>query len=315
MWRWVAFVVAVLWCAQALAVPFGYRYVGSRVVSEGRHVYWYWNVDAVEIGPYGNSFVARMYARNVELGEERSYAAIIRCDTRTYRRFDSKEPFEAIDEGDPVFAVWRAGCADGRAVQRDARFERLNGSSAKAGTESGGESVARAGSEPAATKPAPAAAGTAVRVPTDKERAGVAASGTPATAAAMATPPSPAGVRVPDDAKAASAPGSPGDPRRVDQCIRLVEGKPSQFGDATIANTCGFDVEVVLCYKGGKGGTYDCPAPVRGMRSDSLPTGTTRQLPEYRRGNNKGIVLVACRGTIGTVFPQLDLRAGKNGCF
>src|SRR5664279_1977605 len=149
MWRWVAFVVAVLWCAQALAVPFGYRYVGSRVVSEGRHVYWYWNVDAVEIGPYGNSFVARMYARNVELGEERSYAAIIRCDTRTYRRFDSKEPFEAIDEGDPVFAVWRAGCADGRAVQRDARFERLNGSSAKAGTESGGESVARAGSEPA----------------------------------------------------------------------------------------------------------------------------------------------------------------------
>ena len=45
------------------AVPIGYRYIGSMAVSEGRIVYWYWNVDYVEFGPQGTTFVARMHAR------------------------------------------------------------------------------------------------------------------------------------------------------------------------------------------------------------------------------------------------------------
>jgi hypothetical protein len=73
----------------ALAIPVGYRYVGSRVVSEGRHVYWYWNADFFQADAAGISFIAQMHARNIELNEERGFVAIIRCDTRSYRRAES----------------------------------------------------------------------------------------------------------------------------------------------------------------------------------------------------------------------------------
>jgi hypothetical protein len=62
------------------AVPPGYRSIGSRVVSAGRHVHWYWDVGHIQVAAQGNAFVARMRARNVELDEERSYVAIVRCD-------------------------------------------------------------------------------------------------------------------------------------------------------------------------------------------------------------------------------------------
>src|SRR5262245_2614140 len=126
---WRALLAAAgLACAvhAALAVPVGYRYVGSRVVSEGRVVFWYWNVDHVEIGPYGVSFVARMYARAVDVNQERPFVAMVRCDSRTYRSVDSRETFEAIEDGEPIYAVWRAGCDNGRAVDGLQRHARLN---------------------------------------------------------------------------------------------------------------------------------------------------------------------------------------------
>ena len=44
MMRRFPVLLGLLLCAQlALAVPLGYRYIGSLVVSGGRHVYWYWN--------------------------------------------------------------------------------------------------------------------------------------------------------------------------------------------------------------------------------------------------------------------------------
>ena len=87
----------------------------------------------------------------------------------------------------------------------------------------------------------------------------------------------------------------------------------SQLGDAAITNTCSFPVEVVYCYKGGRGGTFDCPSPPRRMRADSLRPGATHPLPEYKRGSNNGIALVARKGEIGTVMPQLN-AGGKTGC-
>jgi hypothetical protein len=105
----------------------------------------------------------------------------------------------------------------------------------------------------------------------------------------------------------------PADPRRADACVKFAEGRSTPAGDATITNSCAFPVEVTLCYKGG-GGAYACPSPPRGKHGDSLPPGATHVLPEYRRGVHKGITAVACRGTVGSVFPHLDNAGGKTGC-
>ncbi len=252
----------VLLTHHALAIPLGYRYVGSRVVSEGRHVLWYWNSDYFETDPAGTAFVARLYARNVEQNEERPFVAIIRCGSRSYRRMGSSDPYEAIEDGDPIFAVWRAGCDGAQAISLAARNDRLNGTTT-------------------AAAPAPAPP-----VPSDKSSVAAAA---------------------PADARKA-------DPRRVDRCIRFVENRVSQFGDAAITNTCNYAIEVVYCYKGGRGGAFDCPAPPRRMRADSLGPGATHNLPEYKHGRNSGIALVACRGAMGTVIPQLNTDGGKTGC-
>lgn len=273
MRRFAALAGLLLLAHGALAVPLGYRYIGSLVVSGGRHVYWYWNAEFFQPDASGTGFVAQMYARNVESAEERSFVAVIRCDTRSYRRADSKGPFDRIEDGDPVFEVWRAGCDGGRAASLAMRLERLNGGA-----------IARSGSPPAATVPAT----------TDK-----ATTPPPATAAPAAAP----------HVTAART-----DERHVDGCIRFADTKPSQFGDATITNTCKFAVEVAYCYKGGRGGTFDCPSPPRMKRADSLGPGTTHNLPEYRRSTHAGITLVACKGAMGTVFPVLSGEPGKSGC-
>lgn len=112
----------LLLCAVAFAgaahavVPPGYRYVGSRVVSEGRVVYWYWNDAQVEVLADGTAFVARLYARAADVDRERPYVAVIRCDQRAYREYGARGAFESIDDGEPIDAVWRAGCRDGRTV-------------------------------------------------------------------------------------------------------------------------------------------------------------------------------------------------------
>ncbi len=125
----------------------------------------------------------------------------------------------------------------------------------------------------------------------------------PPPAATRAVPPPQARPRRPLAAASAPSPAptaaSRGDERRVDSCIRFAEKSGSQFGDATITNTCKFAVEVAYCYKGGRGGTFDCPSPPRMKRVDSLDAGATRNLPEYKRGSNSGVALVACKGTIG----------------
>jgi len=281
---WLALASLVVLAPIAFGVPLGYRYIGSRLVSEGRVVFWYWNVDYVEIGPYDVSFVARMHARAVDVNQERPYVAVIRCDSRTYRESGSLAPYVAINEDEPIHAVWRAGCDAGKAVSLAARYARLNA----AATVTGGETAPTASNSTgkntvAATTPVPTAAAP------------------PKVATAAPAP--------------ASTPSAASDERRVDRCVKFVEGKASQFGEATLTNTCGFAIEVALCYKGGRGGVYDCPSRAKGMRMESLSPGATHNLPEYRRDRHQGIAVVACKGTMGTVMPLLNGDGGKTGCY
>jgi hypothetical protein len=259
--RLLAVLALLLVAVPALAVPPGYRYVGSRVVSGGRVVYWYWDASHVEIAPAGQSFVAHMYARVAEANQERPYVAIVRCDARTYRDIASRAGEEPIDDGEPIDAVWRAGCDKGRALPAAARAARL-------------------GDAPA-----------------------VLAAASPAVIAQA--PPKPA---------AAPPPAEPPDPRRADACLKFADTRPAPAGDATITNACAYPIEVTVCYKGGGGGAFDCPAPARGKLGDSLRPGVSHVLPEYRRGRHRGINAVACRGEPGSVFPRLD-EGGKSGCF
>ena len=277
MWRFSALLCLLLFTPVAVAIPVGYRYVGSRVVSEGRHVYWYWNPDFYQVDAAGIGFVARMHARNVELNEERGFVAIVRCDTRSYRRADSKDPFDHIEEGDPVYEVWRAGCDGSRAASLATRNAKLNG-------------VAMANVTP--TPPA--------RTGVEKGAAAADATAKPVPTAAAPVP--------------GKVPAAAGDERRVDACIRFADKGTSAVGDATITNTCKFAVEVAYCYKGGRGDTYDCPSPPRTKRLDSLGPGETHSLPDYKRGSNNGVAWVACKGLIGTVTPLLNSSGGKTGC-
>jgi hypothetical protein len=265
----------LLFAHLALAVPPGYRYIGSLVVSGGRHVYWYWNVDFLQADASGTSFVAQLHARNVELNEERSIVVVVRCDTRAYRRADSRDAFDPIQDGDPVFEVWRAGCDGGRAVALPARNARFNGAA-----------IAKAGSP----------ADVNAREPAEK-------------AAAAPRENAPALANAPPPVEA-----TPADERRVDSCVRFIEARASQFGDATITNTCKFAVEVAYCYKGGRGGTFDCPSLPKAKRFESLGPGATHNLEEYRRGSDTGLALVACKGTMSTVTPMLNGDGGKTGC-
>ena len=123
--RLLALLALALVVVPALAVPPGYRYVGSRVVTGGRVVYWYWDASHVEIAPAGQSFLARMYARVAEVNQERPYVAIVRCDARTYRDVSSRGAEEPIEEGEPIDAVWRAGCDKGLALRAAARAVKL----------------------------------------------------------------------------------------------------------------------------------------------------------------------------------------------
>ena len=280
MMRRLAALLAFLCLSHAvLAVPLGYRYIGSRVVSEGRHVYWYWNAEFFQLDGTGTGFVAQMHARNLELNQERGFVAIIRCDSRMYRRADSKDPFDHIEEGDPIYEVWRAGCEGTRVATLSERIARMDGKS---------------GARAAAPQP-PA----------------VTARALPSTP--LVTP-APAPAAAPTGNSAALPATSRGDERRVDACIRFAEKSASPFGDATITNTCKFAVEVAYCYKGGRGGAFDCPSPPRMKRMDSLDAGVTRNLLEYRRGSNNGVALVACKGAMGTVTPLLNGDGGKTGC-
>jgi len=279
MRRLAALLGSLLLSHAVLAVPLGYRYIGSRVVSEGRHVYWYWNAEFFQLDGTGTGFVAQMHARNLELNQERGFVAIIRCDSRMYRRADSKDPFDHIEEGDPIYEVWRAGCEGTRVATLSERIARMDGKS---------------GARAAAPQP-PA----------------VTARALPSTP--LVTP-APAPAAAPTGNSAALPATSRGDERRVDACIRFAEKSASPFGDATITNTCKFAVEVAYCYKGGRGGAFDCPSPPRMKRMDSLDAGVTRNLLEYRRGSNNGVALVACKGAMGTVTPLLNGDGGKTGC-
>ena len=196
-----------------------------------------------------------------------------------YRRADSKDPFDHIEEGDPIYEVWRAGCEGTRVATLSERIARMDGKS---------------GARAAAPQP-PA----------------VTARALPSTP--LVTP-APAPAAAPTGNSAALPATSRGDERRVDACIRFAEKSASPFGDATITNTCKFAVEVAYCYKGGRGGAFDCPSPPRMKRMDSLDAGVTRNLLEYRRGSNNGVALVACKGAMGTVTPLLNGDGGKTGC-
>src|SRR4029078_2705304 len=99
--RFLVLLGLLLVLVPALAVPPGYRYVGSRVVTGGRVGYWYWNADHVEIRPGAASCVAHMYARAADVNQERPYVAVVRCDSRTYRDVASRGAEEAIEEGEP----------------------------------------------------------------------------------------------------------------------------------------------------------------------------------------------------------------------
>ncbi len=300
-WRYLLALGVLAIATAALAVPPGYRYIGSRIVTGGRVVYWYWNAETLERAIDNRSFVARMYARAVDLGQERPYAAEIRCDTRTYREYGAKGAYQAIEDGEPIAAVWGAGCDAGRALTLAERSARLGVPGAPSAPASTAVAVAAAPALPAApgTVPRPEA-------PAPSANTG---SPPPGKSAPSATTPIPTAAPPSAAAKDADA-----DPRRADACVRFAETKGAAAGEATIANTCAFPVEVTLCYKGGRDGPYDCPPKARGRRSDSLPPGATHVLPDYRRATHRGIALVACRGTMGAVFPRLDEGAGRSGC-
>ena len=86
------------------------------------------------------------------------FVAIIRCDTRSYRRADSKDPFDRIEEGDPVYEVWRAGCDGPRAASLATRNAKLNGVALENAAATPGTSTpARASAEKAAATAAPVA--------------------------------------------------------------------------------------------------------------------------------------------------------------
>jgi len=257
--RFVLLLASMLVVLPSLAVPPGYRYMGSRVVSAGRVVYWYWNADHVEIGPSGNTFVAYMHARAADVNQERSYVAVVRCDARAYRDLESRGAYQSIEDGEPIDYVWRAGCDKGLALKAAARAAKLGD--------------------------APPAMTLAV-APSD-------------AVVAQAAP---------------KAPAEPADPRRSDACIRFAETRNTPAGDATITNACAYAIEVSLCYKGGGNGNYDCPTPARGKLGDSLAPNVSHVLPEYRRGRQRGINAVACKGEPGSVFPRLE-EGGKSGCF
>jgi len=264
------------------AVPPGYRYVGSRAVSAGRVVLWYWNPDVVEpAGPA--AFVAHLYARAVDVDQERPYAAVVRCGDRTYRPVGETGPFLPIDDGEPIAAVWRAGCVNGAVIGAAERRARLDGGAPSMAT--GNVGAPMAPEPPAATRAAPSAG------------------------------PPPA----PPVASAASAPANAGpttpstDPKRSDACVRFSDTRNAAAGDATITNTCRYPIEVSLCYTGATGGPYDCGKPSRGRLADSLGPGVTHVLPEFRRGKHRGIVSIACRGAPGSVFPRLE-EPGNSAC-
>lgn len=313
--RGIVALIGALACVLALhavgAVPPGYRYIGSRSVSAGRVVLWYWNADIVEPGAGTGSvaFTAHLYARAPDVGQERPYLAIVRCDNRTYRPAVEAGPFQPIDDGEPIAAVWRAGCADGVVVDPAQRRARLDGTTAMAAT------------APPQTAPPPTGMRSGARAT---------ASPVPESAAASASAGGHAGTAdasAPAAQSAASAPATPSsanaappvsreatDPRRVDACVRLSDVKGSPAGDASITNTCRHPIEVSLCYKGDGGGPYDCAATARGRLSDSLGPGVTHVLPEYRRTHHRGIAAVACRGAAGTVLPRLQ-EPGHSSCF
>ncbi|MFO1305708.1 MAG: hypothetical protein U1F54_18420 [Burkholderiales bacterium] len=134
----------------AHAVPPGYRYVGSRVVSNGNVVYWYWNADHVEIDPSRTSFVAQMYARAAGLGQERPYVAIVRCDIKAYRDVQSRGVYERIEDGEPIDAVWRAGCDKGIALAAAGRAARLGDPTPAPTAPAGPAGIAQSNPAPAA---------------------------------------------------------------------------------------------------------------------------------------------------------------------
>jgi hypothetical protein len=262
------------------AVPPGYRYIGSRAVSAGRVVLWYWNVDVVEPTTSRVAFAAHLFARAVDVDQERRYVALVRCDNRTYKGFDAPGPFEPIDPGEPIHAVWLAGCANGVAVGVAQRHARLDGGP-----------LASVASPP----PAPSAL----------------------PAAPPMVPVTPPAATPPREAAPPATAAVPEDPRRADACVRFGETRATPAGDATITNTCGYAVEVALCYRvsaGAAAGRFDCGVPARGRQVDSLPPAASHVLPEYRRGTHRGIAAVACKGTAGAVLPRLD-DGGRSGCF
>lgn len=261
-------------CASALAaVPPGYRYIGSRTVSAGRVVLWYWNVDFIEPATSRLTFAAHLFARAVDIDQERRYVAVVRCDNRTYKGIDAPGPFEPIDPGEPIDAVWRAGCDNGAAVSVAQRHARLDG-------------------------------GPQASTPAAPLHASIAAAPSPVPVAPAAPPPR--------EMNAAAD-----DPRRADACVRFAETPAAPAGDATITNTCGYAVEVALCYKaiaaGGPGGRFDCTSPARGRQLDSLAPGASHVLSDYRRGKHRGIAAVACKGSPGAVLPRLD-EGGRSSC-
>lgn len=284
----LALAVAAWQTAQA-AVPPGYRYIGSRAVSAGRVVLWYWNVDSFDPGGSPVAFTARLYARAPDVNQERPYVAIVRCDNRTYKGIDDSGPFQAIDAGEPIDVVWRAGCAGGIAVAAAQRHARLAGTALPADA-----------APPRAAEAPPAA--------TRAEAASSAPLPRPEPATPSSRPDPPPAPASPANATSTTTPTTAAtrdDPRRADACLRFKEAR-APMGDASLTNTCGYAIEVALCYKGNGGSRFDCPAPPRGRHLDSLGPGVTHVLPEFRLGRHRGITAIACRGAPGSVLPRLE---------
>ena len=235
--------------------------------------------------PSGTAFVARMYARNVEAGRRAAPSSpSSAAASRSYRRADSKRPVRTHRGGDPVFDVWRAGCDGGRAVSLAMRNDRLNGDD-----------------------DTPTAPASQRGLPPPPERGRLSA----CTQRPAPMPPV-------SPAKSSAGNGRARRRRQADRRAPCRQLHPVRREQGIAVRRCR-DHQHLQLRRGGRVLLQGRPrrrirlsvAAAKDARGQPGP-GVTHNLPEYKRGSNSGIALVACKGAMGTVIPRAERRRRKD---
>ena len=182
----------------------------------------------------------------------------------------------------PFIEVWRAGC-DG-AARRVARHAQCEAERRRRGECSAAPRARDAGAPPARRKrPRPP-----LRSPSRATGRG----GRPATSAAAGA----------------------ADERRVDSCIRFADNRRIRSSAMPRSPTPASSPSRSRIATRAAAVAHTIARRRRGPSAlDSLGPGATHNLPEYRRGSNNGVALVACKGAIGTVTPLLNSSRRQDG--